>query len=406
MSWKKFSRLFFLFIIIFLLTGSLTQPARAAELINPGFEEADGDSKALNWFDFGQGYKRVKNAQQGEWGIRLATAQANQFAGAWQRIDLNQNVQKPVFIGGWVRGNKINNSSGGYFGASLYAEIHLQDGSVAYWNSIGNFGSFGWRWIGFNTGTVATVNQPISHIFVVPVLGQATGVAIFDEIRVTEFDPNQAAVTIMIDDGEETALSVAKPVLDNFGFKASVAIIWEMIGEPGFMNLNEIKSLQSSDWEIVSHSLTHSDLTLISAKQARQEMANSQRKLQRQGLTVRNFALPYGAYNGEILATGAKFYSSLRAYEQGSNPQGAFPYDIKVRGILETTSIQELQSWMNEARDNHRWLVVVFHTLASEGDDAYHLDPAIFSQMIETVSQSGLPVITYQQGLERFAVNR
>lgn len=392
-------------VLVGLFVSYRKADAAPLPLLNPGFEEAGSTSRVANgWQSFGNGYQRVSQPHSGQWSVRLRNASFAAQSGAYQRVYLNQASLKPVFIGAYVKGASIVNAPGGYLGASLYAEIHLQDGSVVYWNSIANYGTFSWRWVGFNTGSLPTVNKPISHIFIVPILGNAKGTAHFDDISVTEFDPSQAAVTLMFDDGEETALTKAKPVLDGRGFSASIAMVTEMIDEPGFLTAQQLRNLQGGGWEIVSHTVTHSDLTTLSSSQIRNELSQSKQALQSIGLQVRNFALPFGAYNAFILAEASRYYVSARAFEQGNNPQGTFPFDVKVRGVVNATTPDDVAAWVSDALANNRWLVLVFHVIAESGDDAYHTKPATFARMVDAIAAAGIQVKTYDQALRLFGV--
>ncbi len=377
-------------------------------LVNSGFEQAGASAQdAYGWNPFGSGYTRYNTAHAGSWGIRLSNTDASAMSGAYQRIDFGQTEVKPVFIGGYVRGQNIVNA-GGYFGAGLYAEIHLTDGRIVYWNSLANYGSFNWRWVGFDTGTITIdgihkiVDAPIDYIFVVPILARATGIAYFDDISAAEYEPAQGAVTFMFDDGDSTAYSEAKPVLDSYNYAGSASIITGYVGSPGYMGWNEVKDLAADGWEIVSHGVNHSDLTTLNATRVTRELYSSYRTLYQQGLIAHNFALPYGAYNADILAKAAKYYTSVRAYETGTNANGTFPYEVKIRGVLDTTTENEFTSWIDEAIANHEWVVVVFHEISDSGDDAYHIPPADFAQMIDAVNASGIRVITYDQGISMF----
>lgn len=404
---KKFG---WLNLAIFTITVLLVAPQfkgvslAIGNLANPGFELAGATSfKAATWQDFGLGYQRIRPGRTGQFSLRLTSFSTSQITGAYQRIDLNQTELKPVFVGGWVRGLGITSRPGSFLGASLYVEIHLQDGSVAYWNSIANTGTFDWRKIGFNTGTVSLVNQPISYIYVIPILGYSSGTAYFDDLVVQEYTPSQSAITLMLDDGEDTTYTVGYPELKHRGLVGSAAIVINLIDQPGYMNVDQLRTLQNSGWEIVSHSLSHTDLTTVSRVMVESELYQSKKILQSKKLTVNNFALPYGAYNGGILATAAKYYLSVRAFEQGDNPQGLFPFDVKVRGVVKATTLAELTGWVDQAKHHKRWLVLVFHSLTDSGDDQFHTSPATFEQMMELVADSHLPVVTYNQGLDLFS---
>lgn len=387
--------------LLLLLPLAYLRAQAADPLLNGGFEQAGTNANtAFDWQNFGRGYTRVQQPHSGQWSIRLQNNSSSQQAGAYQRIDLQQTSLEPVFIGGYVKGQNI--SSGSWLGASLYAEIHLNDGSVAYWNSIANNGTFSWRWIGFNTGTLASVNKPIDYIFVVPILGNASGTAFFDDIVVTANAPTQSAVTIMFDDGEDNTFTAAKPALDTRSLIGTSAVITGSVGNDDFMTWNQVKQLQSAGWEIVSHSVNHSDMTTLSPTRARNELTRSKTALQGQGLTVNNFAYPMGAYNGWLNAEAAKSYSSARAYELGDNPQGVYPFEVKVRSVINTTTPEQVAAWLEEAAAKKRWVVLTFHRIAAAGDDAFYTTPENLNKILDAVKASGLPVVTYNQGLNQF----
>jgi peptidoglycan/xylan/chitin deacetylase (PgdA/CDA1 family) len=265
----------------------------------------------------------------------------------------------------------------------------------------------------FNTGsgfTTATglipVTKPIDYLFVVPILANASGVAYFDDITVQQFTPSQPAVTIMFDDGNTTDFTVAKPILDAKGFKGTSAIITGNVGvDADTMTWTQIKSLASAGWNIVSHTVTHTNLTTLSSSQADSELSNSKNALTSQGLTINSVAYPMGAYNAAIIEQTRKYYSSGRSYESGENPLGVFPYGIKVRQVINTTTASDVTNWLNQAKTNKDWDVIVFHVLTATGDDVYHTDPAVFQSMINAIAASGVRVITYDQGIAQYAVS-
>ncbi len=185
-----FSLCIFAFAMYAILNAATAQALTSTELTTNGtFEQAGATATtALGWQPFNNGYTRTSaGAHSGSWGISLTNTNTSTLSGAYERIDLNQTKVEPVFIGGYVKGSNISMASGSYYGASIYAEIHFTDGTVAYWNSIPNEGTFNWRWVGFNTGSGFTVTnetipvtKPIAYIFVVPMLGDASGTAYFD----------------------------------------------------------------------------------------------------------------------------------------------------------------------------------------------------------------------------------
>ncbi len=419
--------------VLFFSFTFLVQAAPLADpLINGGFEQAFGTTTANtpgtvanDWQAYQNGYTRVNsNAHSGSWAIQLQNTTNTQVSGAYQRIDINQTSVKPVFIGGYAKGNSI--AKNGTMGASLYVEVFYTDGTVGYWNSTPNFGTFNYRWLGFNTASAMFLqnSKPISHIFIIPILGNAAGTAYFDDLSVTEYDPTQAAVTIMIDDGETNTYTNAFPILSGSNtssswggwggggwggqtstrrnMPASVAIPSSFIGTSGHMTQSQLSQLKQAGWEIMSHGKTHEDLTLMTTAQATDEINGSKARLQQLGFTVKNIAYPFGAYNGEILGISQGQYTSGRAFEQGLNPQGTFPFEVKVRAVINTTTLAQLKSWLEEARNKRQWLVLAFHSIANSGDDQYYTTPTQFRSFVDAIEASRIPVKTYDQALTQF----
>lgn len=406
---KKYSLIFttlLTLIFSFLLFAQPNNVYSSDVLVNTSFEEPGASpDKAYDWQDFMGGYKRTNNAKTGSWGITLTNLSDIEFSGAYQRLDLNQDSLKPVFIGGYVKGEKISNRLS-WYGASIYAEIHLTSGKIVYWNSLSNTGTFDWRWIGFNTATLPAIDAPISHIFIVPILGESRGTAHFDDLNATEHLPTEGAVTFMFDDGELSTYSVAYPILKSKSIPGVVAVVSSFVGSTGFIKRTQLLEMQRNGWEIVSHSISHNDLTKMSILRAQREITLSKERLTSWGFKVNSFAFPYGAYNANLIAIGSSVYTSMRPYEQGDNPKGSWPYQIRVRSITNSTTPQQVKMWAEESKNKKTWSILTFHSIDTIEDDEYRTDPNTFSQMVEEVYNSGIPVITYQEGINRFAQTR
>ena len=414
MKSKLISKLINISLIIAMLivwfAPRATLAVTALNLItNPSFEDEGADPTiAANWENYWSGgYTRVNTAHSGSWGIALTNADTASTTGAAQRITFNQDELRPIFIGGYVKGDNI--VKGDWFGAGMYAEIYLKGvAQPVYQYSIPNSGTFGWRWIGFNTGTNPAVNAPIDYIDIVPILQQSSGTAYFDDITVNEFAPSQGAVTLMFDDGETGTYTEAKKLLARYGYSGSSAVISDQVDEAGFMTQAQVLDLQTSGWEIVSHSVNHEDMTAMTPTQYNNELVNSKSALE--GFLgagkVKDFAYPLGAYNADIIAAAAAAgYQSTRAYEIGDNPLGSFPYDVKVQSVVESTTISDVQSWLTAAKTNSRWTMIVMHTVTERaGDDTYYVSPAHLNHILDAVRDSGLSVLTYDQAVQAYAV--
>jgi peptidoglycan/xylan/chitin deacetylase (PgdA/CDA1 family) len=82
-------------------------------------------------------------------------------------------------------------------------------------------------------------------------LGQA-----LSRLRTEEGIPEKGVV-LTVDDGYTSFLSGAMPLLREYGFRATLFVQTENIGDPGFLGWKELRRLQSEGIEIGNHSASH-----------------------------------------------------------------------------------------------------------------------------------------------------
>jgi peptidoglycan/xylan/chitin deacetylase (PgdA/CDA1 family) len=87
-------------------------------------------------------------------------------------------------------------------------------------------------------------------------------------------------IILIFSDGHKNQFTNAKPVLDNYGFKATFDVICNNVGEKdGYMNWKEIKTLHDQGHEIGSHSMSRASLTELSKKSIEYEVGKSKNVL-------------------------------------------------------------------------------------------------------------------------------
>ena len=115
-------------------------------------------------------------------------------------------------------------------------------------------------------------------------------------------------VIITFDDGYEDNYTNAYPILEEYGFKATIFIITAKIGKPEHLNTEQIKEM-SDLIEFGSHTVNHNKLSALTLGQIRGELAFSQKTLEKlTGKTVRTLAYPYGAYDRRVVDIARKYY--------------------------------------------------------------------------------------------------
>lgn len=116
-------------------------------------------------------------------------------------------------------------------------------------------------------------------------------------------------IIISFDDGDITVYDEAFPVMSELGFEGINFLVVNYIGQPGYMNKEQIQELVTAGWEVGSHSVTHTDLT--TTENATWEMKESRKVLESlTGVPVTAFAFPFGSSNEHLLTRVLTLYDA------------------------------------------------------------------------------------------------
>src|SRR5215831_12999969 len=121
-------------------------------------------------------------------------------------------------------------------------------------------------------------------------LDYASSVKLIDNI----VSDRSKVVMINFDDGRKSQLIYAKPILDEYGFKASFFIICGRVGtDRSLMNWQDIAELKKDGMDIESHSMTHINLNRLSTKALKNEIAGSKQCFANHGYNTTIFGYPF-----------------------------------------------------------------------------------------------------------------
>lgn len=125
-------------------------------------------------------------------------------------------------------------------------------------------------------------------------------------------------VALSFDDGYKNNNGVVLPLLKKYDAKASFFVINKEIGQPLFMNDEEIKEMIGAGMELGSHTYSHNPLAKIDTKYLVWEFDTSRYWLKKKydGYIVRTLAYPNGSYNDTVIAAAKKygFYRALTGH--------------------------------------------------------------------------------------------
>ena len=122
---------------------------------------------------------------------------------------------------------------------------------------------------------------------------------------------NSKVVILTFGDTEKSQFTTAKPILNQYGYKASFFITCNYVGQTHRLNWNDLLALQQDAQDIESKGMTHADLNNLSSGALDFEIGGSKRCLQTHGINSPNiFAAVHGdvGNNPAVIHTISKYY--------------------------------------------------------------------------------------------------
>lgn len=250
-----------------------------------------------------------------------------------------------------------------------------------------------------------------------------------------------ARVTFTFDDGLSSALLAAQ-MLQTYGYTGTNYVVPHCVGmtansagndcqagtEKNYMSWADISTLSTTyGWEIGSHTVNHVltaavDNPSLSDAMLDNEMSQSKAILSANGYSALNFATPYGDYDNRSIAVAAKYYFSHRAFQDLtystdaiSNtfpyyyPRSSYPYNnylLSVLPVQGNVPVATVKSYIDQAKANNQWLILVFHEIKADNDssydaseDAYEYKAGDLAAIAAYVKAQSIPVVNINDGL-------
>jgi peptidoglycan/xylan/chitin deacetylase (PgdA/CDA1 family) len=127
-------------------------------------------------------------------------------------------------------------------------------------------------------------------------------------------EPGSSAVALTFDDGYQSLLDSAVPVLTDLGMTATIFCLAGFLGRPNtwdtrqgrrqrHLSANQLRMLSGLGFEIACHGLSHRLLTSLSKEQLADELVRSKVILEdATGRAVRCFSYPFGRADSEVIS--------------------------------------------------------------------------------------------------------
>lgn len=186
--------------------------------------------------------------------------------------------------------------------------------------------------------------------------------------------PERGVVTVMFDDARSGVFELAVPLAQRFGVRASVAVIADLVGAPGFMTLEQLRLVERfGGWEVVAHhtsELATGGFDVLSAEELTAELVGIKRWMILNGFQrgADVIAYPYGGFHDAALEEVRRYFGAgrtiLRSLGLETFPP-ADPYRIRAFSVTDRDTTDTIKAAIDRAARERSWLVLVFHQFSN-----------------------------------------
>jgi peptidoglycan/xylan/chitin deacetylase (PgdA/CDA1 family) len=174
-------------------------------------------------------------------------------------------------------------------------------------------------------------------------------------------EPKSVAVTF--DDGCESDLIIAAPILKEAGCNATFYVTVSYIGQHGYMSATQLRELSAFGFEIGCHSMTHAYLTDLDDHGLQRETGDAKTQLEEiLGKPIKHFSCPGGRCDARVIQFARRAgYSSIANSRVRQNRPAADTFDLGRVALLRETELPAFQEicraeslWKIRTRDRLR----------------------------------------------------
>ncbi len=166
--------------------------------------------------------------------------------------------------------------------------------------------------------------------------------------------PAEPSVCITFDDGCETDLIAAAPVLREFGFNATFYLTAGFLGTPGYLNASQVRELDALGFQIGCHSMTHPYLSDLPEPELKREIVDAKLHIETiVGHPIEHFSCPGGRYDQRTLqmARHAGFATVANSQFRANSPATS-PYELGRVAMLRDLTLEQFSA---TCRDRGLW---------------------------------------------------
>lgn len=223
---------------------------------------------------------------------------------------------------------------------------------------------------------------------------------------------------INFDDNWKSQYQYAKPILDEFQFKATFYVVCDYIDNKNRISWNELQNLYTEGHEIGSHTMSHANLDDIMTDAAHNEIIQSKKCIEDRGIKVNSFSYPFnsGDDNSLILDLVSSNYEFARTAGgdpadkiSSQNEESLEQYTIvgwshdaerKEHFYSDSEMLQKFKEYVTEYSEkdggSNHVPIIIYHKIEDTGD-AYSTSVDLFESEMNYLYENGFNVVTMEQ---------
>ena len=155
--------------------------------------------------------------------------------------------------------------------------------------------------------------------------------------------PTEPSVCITFDDGCETDLIAAAPVLREFGCNATFYLTAGFLGTPGYLNASQVRDLDTQGFEIGCHSMTHPYLSDLPEPDLKHEIMDAKLQIEQiVGHAIEHISCPGGRYDRRTLQVARHAgFATVANSRFHANSSRTSPYELGRVAMLRDLTVAE-----------------------------------------------------------------
>ena len=210
----------------------------------------------------------------------------------------------------------------------------------------------------------------------------------------------QKVVCIVFDDGGLNQYTTALPILDEYGFKATFAIITSYPDTlEGYMDWNKVITLHKQGHDIESHTESHRTLTSQGMASIEAQLSQSKQDLLKHNINAPLFVYPQGEDVGDLNTEKLiqqHYYAACSTNHGSLNMSQAFnPYALPSYTIGNATSMEMFKHYVDQA--NGSTIVIIYYRDISYRSSATSVTPENLAAHIQYLHDNNFTIQTLKQ---------